>query len=78
MQTVSITPKWQIHIPVSIREELGLTIPAQADMYVKGKTFIVKPKKSKILQLGGKYNKIKPVKPIDITHIRDYIDYSNL
>ena len=49
MQTVSITPKWQIHIPVSIREELGLTTPAQADMYVHGDTFIVKPKRSKIL-----------------------------
>ena len=78
MQTVSITPKWQIHIPVSIREELGLTTPAQADMYVHGDTFIVKPKRSKILTMGGKYKKLRPVKPIDITHVRDYIDYSNL
>lgn len=78
MQTVSITPKWQIHIPVSVRKELGLTKPTQADVYVDGDTIIVRPKESAILAHGGKYHGLKPIKPIDITHIRDYIDYSNL
>ena len=78
MQTVSITPKWQIHIPVSIRKELGLTNPTQADVYVENNTLIVKPRRSSILAMGGKYKNLKPIKPVNITHIRDYIDYSKL
>ncbi len=78
MQTVSITPKWQIHIPVSIRKELGLTNPTQADVYVENNTLIVKPKRSKILEMGGSLANKKPLRPINIDKIRDFIDYSDL
>ena len=78
MQTVSITQKWQIHIPVSVRKQLGLKKPTQADVSVKDDTIIIKPKKSKILEMGGKYKGLKPIKPINITKIRDYIDYSEM
>lgn len=75
-QTVSITPKWQIHIPVAIREALKLDKPYQAELTVQGNAFLVKPKKAKILEFGGKYRKLKPVRPINLDRIRDYIDYS--
>ncbi|MBI4129828.1 AbrB/MazE/SpoVT family DNA-binding domain-containing protein [Candidatus Roizmanbacteria bacterium] len=78
MQTVSITPKWQIHIPVAMRKQLGLTKPTQADVYVENNTLVIKPKKSKILQMGGSLQGIKPTRPINIDKIRDYIDYSDL
>lgn len=76
MQTVSITSKWQIHIPVAIRKKLGLKKPSQAEIAVKDNAIVIKPKKSKILKMGGSLAGIKPTKPIDITRIRDYIDYS--
>ncbi|PIR42140.1 hypothetical protein COV25_04455 [candidate division WWE3 bacterium CG10_big_fil_rev_8_21_14_0_10_35_32] len=78
MQTVSITPKWQIHIPISVREQLGLKKPTQAKVYVEDNFIIIKPEQSKILQIGAKYKGRKSLKPIDITHIRDYIDYSEI
>lgn len=78
MATVSITPKWQIHIPVSVREKLGLTKPTRADVSVDGDTIIIRPKQSAILSMEGKYKNRKPTKKVDITNIRDCIDYSNL
>lgn len=78
MSTVSITPKWQIHIPVSVRKKLGLTKPTQADVSVEGDTIVVRPRPSTILSLEGKYSHKKPTRPIDITHIRDEIDYAKM
>ncbi len=75
-QTVSITPKWQIHIPVAIRQALKLDKPSLADISLQGDAFLVRPKKSKILELGGSLAGIKPSKRINLTRIRDYIDYS--
>lgn len=76
MQTVSITSKWQIHIPVAIRKKLKLEKPSQATIVVEGERIVIKPKKSKILQMAGKYRTLKPIRPINIDRIRDYIDYS--
>ena len=75
--TVSITPKWQIHIPVAVRKKLKLVKPSQVSMKVNGGLIVIKPKESKILKMGGSLAGIKPTKPINITKIRDYIDYSN-
>lgn len=75
-QTVSITPKWQIHIPVAIRQALKLDKPSQAELILQDDGFLVRPKKSKILELGGSLANIKPTKRINLTRIRDYIDYS--
>jgi AbrB family looped-hinge helix DNA binding protein len=74
--TVSITPKWQIHIPVAIRKKLKLTKPSQAVMTLRDDEIVIKPKKSQILAMGGKYKHLKPVKPINLDRVRDYIDYS--
>lgn len=77
-QTISITSKWQIHIPVSIRKRLKIEKPSQAEISVRGDEIVVKPKKSKILEMAGKYQHLKPVKPINLDRIRDYIDYSEM
>jgi len=78
-QTINITNKWQIHIPVAIRKKLGLTHPSQATIKTTNKgEILIKPKKSGVLSLAGKYKGIKPVKPVDIENVRDYIDYSDL
>ncbi|KKQ37566.1 MAG: hypothetical protein US54_C0031G0007 [Candidatus Roizmanbacteria bacterium GW2011_GWA2_37_7] len=78
MQTVSITPKWQVHIPVAIRRQLGLSKPIKADIFVEGKKIVMQPKRSKIFKLEGALKKIKPTKRINIDRVRDYIDYSQL
>lgn len=75
-QIVSITSKWQIHIPVSIRKKLKIEKPSQAEISVRGDEIVVKPKKSAILEMGGKYKHLKPVKPINLDRVRDDIDYS--
>jgi AbrB family looped-hinge helix DNA binding protein len=78
MQTVSITPKWQVHIPVAVRKKLKLDKPTQVDVSVHKNKIVLKPKKSKIFELEGSLKGIKPTKPINIDKIRDYIDYSEL
>ena len=77
MQVVSITPKWQVHIPVEIRKKAKLETPTRVEVSVEDGKIVLKPKKSKILSLAGKYRGRKPVKKIDLDKIRDYIDYSN-
>lgn len=74
--TISITRKWQIHIPKAARKALNLEKPGKAEVRVKGKELIVRPMESKILQLAGKYAKYAKGKKINIDKIRDYIDYS--
>ncbi len=38
----------------------------------------IKPQKSRILQMAGKYSHLAKNVKIDIDNIRDYIDYGNL
>lgn len=78
MQTISITPKWQIHIPVKFRKLLGLVKPGIAEIELVKDAFIIRPKPSPVLKLAGKYRRRKPVEEIDIERIRDKIDYSKL
>ena len=68
----TITSKFQVHIPVKVREELGLT-HGKAKIYVKDKKIIIEPKKGDFLSLGGAF---KVDNPIPAEKIRDYIDYS--
>lgn len=75
-QTISITKRWQMHIPKAARKALNLTKPTKVEVRVKGKKIIVTPVESKILQLAGKYAKYTKGKNINIDKIRDYIDYS--
>lgn len=69
----TITPNFQIHIPVAIREKLGLEEHGPAIIKTKKKKIIIEPIKKGFLSLAGKY-KVK--KPIPVEKIRDFIDYS--
>jgi len=71
----TITPNWQLHIPVSIRKTAGLTSHGRVKIRTqKNKIIITKPKKS-ILDWAGAFRVKNPI-PAD--KIRDYIDYSDL
>lgn len=74
--TATITPKFQIHLPVAIRLKAGFVhhgpVRIRADA---GRIIIEKRKGKSILDLGGKFRVKNPI-PAD--KIRDYIDYSDL
>lgn len=75
MQTLTtITPKFQVHIPVSVRKKIGLK-HGRAIVKVEKNKIIIEPidEKKGILSLAGKF-KVK--NPIPAEKIRDYIDYS--
>lgn len=74
--TISITRKWQIHIPKAARKALKLEKPGMAELEVKDNNLVITPIKSKILELAGKYEKYTRGKKINLDNIRDYIDYS--
>lgn len=74
--TISITSKWQIHIPKAARTALKLTKPSQIEIKTDGNKLVLIPVKSKILQLAGKYEKYAKGKKINLDRIRNYIDYS--
>lgn len=71
----TITPKFQVHIPVSIRKKVGLMKHGKAIIKAEKKKIIIEPldEKKGILSLAGKY-RVK--NPIPAEKIRDYIDYS--
>lgn len=72
---VTITPKFQIHLPVKIRQKAGITKHGRAKIKaVKGKV-VIEPIKDDILSLAGS---LKVKNPIPVEKIRDYIDYSDL
>lgn len=75
MAYATITPKFQIHLPVEIRKKAGLTSHGRVKIKAtKGKITIETPKKEDdILSLVGS---IKPRPDIDIDNIRDYIQYA--
>lgn len=76
--TISITNKWQIHIPKSLRYGLGLTRPGKVTIKAEPGKIIIMPAKSAIMQYAGKLHERYNKKKIDIDNIRDKIDYSDL
>ncbi|HLC94805.1 MAG TPA: AbrB/MazE/SpoVT family DNA-binding domain-containing protein [Patescibacteria group bacterium] len=77
-QTITITPKWQIYIPLKIREVLHLTTPGKAEITVENKKIVIKPTKSLVLQMAGKYKNIAQQKKINLETIREKIRYDQL
>lgn len=72
----TITPKYQLHIPIAIRKAAGLERHGKAIIRTDGNKIIVEPiKESPILKLAGSLRGKKPIKKIDLDNIRDYIDY---
>lgn len=71
----TITPQFQVHIPVAIRKAVGLKKHGRATISVQGKNILIKPEPVSFLSFGGAF-KVK--NPIPAEKIRDYIDYSSL
>ena len=76
--TISITNKWQIHIPKSIRGALGLNKPGKVAIKAVDGKIVITPAKSAIMQYAGKLHGRYNKKKINIDNIRDLIDYSDL
>lgn len=74
--TITITNNWQLHVPLAMREIVGLKKPGLVTVQAKKGALIIKPKKSKIMSLAGFLHDKYVKNPIDIDNIRDYIDYS--
>jgi len=70
----TITPKFQVHIPISIRQKTGLTQHGRALIRAEKSKIIIEPLKSKFMSLAGKY---KVEKPIPAEKVREAIDYSD-
>ncbi len=76
METLTtITPKFQVHLPVAIRQKAGFTKHGRAKIRASGKKIIIEPldEDDDILALAGKF-KVK--NPIPAEKIRDYIEYA--
>ena len=76
--TISITNKWQIHIPKSLRGTLGLDKPGKVTIKAVDGKIIITPAKSTIMQYAGKLHEKYNKKKINIDKVRDLIDYSDL
>ncbi|OGG13195.1 hypothetical protein A3D77_00545 [Candidatus Gottesmanbacteria bacterium RIFCSPHIGHO2_02_FULL_39_11] len=75
--TISLTSKWQIHIPKKMRSVLGSKKPGMVKIKAEKNKLTISPARSPILELGGKYHHYHlKHKDVDIDNIRDYIDYS--
>ncbi|OGD83842.1 hypothetical protein A2572_02640 [Candidatus Collierbacteria bacterium RIFOXYD1_FULL_40_9] len=75
----TITPRFQMHIPVGVRKAIGLKKHGKAKITVKmGKMMVEPSNESSLKKLAGSLAGIKPTKKINIERIRDYIDYSDI
>ncbi len=71
----TITSRFQIYLPISIRRATGITRHGKVVITAKDNKITIEPLPDDFLSLGGKY---KTKNPIPAETIRDYIDYENL
>lgn len=71
--TTTITPKFQVHIPVAIRKKIGLKHHGRVIVRAEKSRIIIEPIQSAFLALAGAY---KTNKPVRAEKIRNYIVYS--
>ena len=70
----TITPNWQLHIPVNLRKKAGLTTHGRVKISAtKSKIIISKTKSDFVSKWAGAF-RVK--NPIPANKIKDYIDYS--
>ena len=69
----TITPKFQVQIPVIARKKSGIRTHGKVRMIVKKGALTIKPVKRDVMKWAGKFSVKKPI-PAD--KIRNYIDYS--
>ena len=71
----TITPNWQLHIPVSLRKTAGIVTHGRVKVTAStGKIIIHKTKNDYVSKWSGAFRVKNPI-PAD--KIRDYIDYSS-
>ncbi len=74
MKTVTITSKFQVHIPRAIREKAGLTKHGPVVMRADKGKIVIEPRKAQsILDLAGSVKPKGKAKTIDLANIRDQI-----
>jgi bifunctional DNA-binding transcriptional regulator/antitoxin component of YhaV-PrlF toxin-antitoxin module len=78
LTTISITNRWQIHIPKSLRSAFGLGKPGKVAIRAELGKIIITPAKSAIMQYGGKLHEKYNKRKINVDQVRDLIDYSSL
>lgn len=76
--TITITQQWQIYIPEKIRELLDLITPGKAKLTVKDNSLVITPQQSEVLKLAGKYKALAGKKRLELSNVRERIDYSRL
>lgn len=69
----TITPNWQLHIPIQMRKLAGLTSHGRVSIKAQKNKITVSKAKGNFMDLAGAF-KVK--NPIPADKIRDYIDYS--
>ena len=69
----TITPNFQLHIPVNIRKAMGIKKHGRAKIMVVGGKIVIEPIKDEMAGLAGAF-KVK--NPIKASEIRKHIDYS--
>lgn len=74
IQQTTITPNFQVHIPVAIRELSGLTSHGPAHISAEKGKIIITAAPQGFLALGRSFE-VK--KPISAEKIREYIDLSS-
>ena len=55
--TINMTRSWQVYIPEQIRKSMGIDAPTLFEATVKDNSLVLKPTKSRFLELGGALNK---------------------
>lgn len=69
----TITPKYQVYIPVAVRRKIGLKQHGPAKIHTEGQKIVIEPLESQFLALGGKF---RVEKPTSAEKIRSQIKYS--
>jgi bifunctional DNA-binding transcriptional regulator/antitoxin component of YhaV-PrlF toxin-antitoxin module len=77
-QTISITNKWQVHIPVDIRKDLGINRPGLAQISTDKGVITIKPIENDVFKFAGRYNNEYRKSKVNIDKIREHIDYEDL
>jgi bifunctional DNA-binding transcriptional regulator/antitoxin component of YhaV-PrlF toxin-antitoxin module len=75
--TIAITNRGQMHIPISFRKVLGLSVPGIVKIEIVGERMTIAPIKSRVLEMAGKYSSRVKDKKVNVERIRDLIEYSN-
>lgn len=70
---ITITPKFQFHLPVKMRKVSGFTAHGRAKITASKGKIVISMIDDEITQLAGKF---KSKKYIHAEELRDHIDYS--